>query len=159
MCTYLRSCQLCKPFKNFSACYGTRRFIDMFARVLHWSQPWARSIQSIQKVYQPVYYTFLFASLLNKCVWYFLYTFIFLFSLTREYAYLFYIYIFSLVKRCTILCIAILRNACVCLFDMYFSLPLISAIFFPFYTCIFLFLTLVFFCLLNTHIWLFIFYE
>jgi hypothetical protein len=33
--------------KNFPKCYGTRRFIIVFTRALHWSLSWARSIQSI----------------------------------------------------------------------------------------------------------------
>jgi hypothetical protein len=33
--------------KDFPAFYGTRRFITMFIRALHWSLSWARSIQSI----------------------------------------------------------------------------------------------------------------
>jgi hypothetical protein len=33
--------------KNFSAFYGTRRFITMFARAHHWSLSWSRWIQSI----------------------------------------------------------------------------------------------------------------
>jgi hypothetical protein len=41
----LRSCQFCL-LKNFTAFYGTRRFITMFTKALHWSLSWARSIQS-----------------------------------------------------------------------------------------------------------------
>jgi hypothetical protein len=33
--------------KNSPAFYGTRRFITVFTRALHWSRSWARSIQSI----------------------------------------------------------------------------------------------------------------
>jgi hypothetical protein len=33
--------------KNFPAFYGTRKFITVFTRTLHWSLSWARSIQSI----------------------------------------------------------------------------------------------------------------
>jgi hypothetical protein len=33
--------------KNFPTFYGTRRFITMFKRALHWSISWARLIQSI----------------------------------------------------------------------------------------------------------------
>jgi hypothetical protein len=36
-----------QPLKNFPAFYGTRRFITMFTRALHWSLSWARSIQFI----------------------------------------------------------------------------------------------------------------
>jgi hypothetical protein len=36
-----------QPFKNFSAFYGTRRFITVYTRALHYSKSWARSIQSI----------------------------------------------------------------------------------------------------------------
>jgi hypothetical protein len=32
--------------KNFPAFYGSRRFITVFTRALHWSLSWARSIQS-----------------------------------------------------------------------------------------------------------------
>jgi hypothetical protein len=33
--------------KNFPTFYGTRMFITVFTRALHWSLSWARSIQSI----------------------------------------------------------------------------------------------------------------
>jgi hypothetical protein len=33
--------------KNFPAFYGTRRFVSVLTRALHWSLSWARSIQSI----------------------------------------------------------------------------------------------------------------
>jgi hypothetical protein len=33
--------------KNFLAFYGTRKFITVFTRALHWSISWARSFQSI----------------------------------------------------------------------------------------------------------------
>jgi hypothetical protein len=33
--------------KNFTTFYGTRKFITVFTRALHWSLYWARSIQSI----------------------------------------------------------------------------------------------------------------
>jgi hypothetical protein len=33
--------------KNFSAFYGTRKFITVFTRALHWSLSWAKSIQFI----------------------------------------------------------------------------------------------------------------
>jgi hypothetical protein len=33
--------------KNFPTFYGTRRFINVFTRALHWSLSWARSIQFI----------------------------------------------------------------------------------------------------------------
>jgi hypothetical protein len=33
--------------KNFTAFYGTRRFITVFTRALYWPLSWARSIQSI----------------------------------------------------------------------------------------------------------------
>jgi hypothetical protein len=32
---------------NFSTFYGTRRFITVFARTLHWPPSWARSVRSI----------------------------------------------------------------------------------------------------------------
>jgi hypothetical protein len=50
---YLRSWALLEkppivqPLKNFPTFYGTRRFIAVFRRALHWSLSWARSIQSI----------------------------------------------------------------------------------------------------------------
>jgi hypothetical protein len=33
--------------KNFAPFYGTRRFITVFTRAIHWSLTWAKSIQSI----------------------------------------------------------------------------------------------------------------
>jgi hypothetical protein len=36
-----------QPLENFPAFYGTRRFITVFTRALHWFLSWARSIQSI----------------------------------------------------------------------------------------------------------------
>jgi hypothetical protein len=36
-----------QPLKNFPTFYGTRRFITVFTRVLHWSLSWVRSIHSI----------------------------------------------------------------------------------------------------------------
>jgi hypothetical protein len=33
-----------QPLKKFPAFYGTRRFITVFTRALHWSLSWARSI-------------------------------------------------------------------------------------------------------------------
>jgi hypothetical protein len=50
--TYLRSWALLEkppivqPLKNFPTFYGTRRFITVFTRALHWSLSWARSTQS-----------------------------------------------------------------------------------------------------------------
>jgi hypothetical protein len=50
--TYLRSWALLEkppivqPLKNFPAFYGSRRFITVFTRALHWSLSWARSTQS-----------------------------------------------------------------------------------------------------------------
>jgi hypothetical protein len=35
------------PHKNFPTFYGTRRFLTVFTRALHWSLSWARLIQSI----------------------------------------------------------------------------------------------------------------
>jgi hypothetical protein len=43
-----------KPLKKFSAFYGTRRFITVFTRALHWSLSWARSIQ-----FTPSHYIYL----------------------------------------------------------------------------------------------------
>jgi hypothetical protein len=34
------------PLKNFTAFYGTRRFITVFTRAFHWSLSWGSSIQS-----------------------------------------------------------------------------------------------------------------
>jgi hypothetical protein len=51
--TYLRSWALLEepligqPLKNFPEFYGTRRFITVFTRALHWSLSWALSNQSI----------------------------------------------------------------------------------------------------------------
>jgi hypothetical protein len=42
--TLLEKLQL---FKNYPAFYGTRMYITVFIRALHWSLSWARSIQSI----------------------------------------------------------------------------------------------------------------
>jgi hypothetical protein len=38
-------------FKNFPAFHGTRRFISVFTRALHWSLSWVRSIQPIPSHY------------------------------------------------------------------------------------------------------------
>jgi hypothetical protein len=52
--TYLRSWALLQklpivqPLKNVPGFYGTRKFITVFTRALHWSLSWARLIQSIQ---------------------------------------------------------------------------------------------------------------
>jgi hypothetical protein len=43
--------------KNFSTFYGTRRFITVFTRALHWDLSWARSIQSIP--HYPISLTFI----------------------------------------------------------------------------------------------------
>jgi hypothetical protein len=57
--TYLRSWVLpeklpiVQPLKKFPAFYGTRKFITVFTRALHWSLSWASSIQSI--AYHPTY--------------------------------------------------------------------------------------------------------
>jgi hypothetical protein len=51
--TYIRSWALLEKLpvvqllKNYPVFYGTRRFITVFTRALHWSLSWARSIQSI----------------------------------------------------------------------------------------------------------------
>jgi hypothetical protein len=44
---FLEKLPILQPPKNFSACYGTRRFITAFTRALHWSLSWSRSIQSL----------------------------------------------------------------------------------------------------------------
>jgi hypothetical protein len=41
----LEKLPLVQLLKKFSAFYGTRRFITVFTRALHWSLSWARSIQ------------------------------------------------------------------------------------------------------------------
>jgi hypothetical protein len=43
----LEKLPIVQPIKNFPAFYGTRRFITVFTRFLHWSLSWVRSIQSI----------------------------------------------------------------------------------------------------------------
>jgi hypothetical protein len=43
----LKKPPIVKLLKNFPEFYGTRRFITVFSRVLHWSLSWARSNQSI----------------------------------------------------------------------------------------------------------------
>jgi hypothetical protein len=40
-----------QPLKNFPEFSGTRRFIILFIRALHWFLSWARSIQSIPSHY------------------------------------------------------------------------------------------------------------
>jgi hypothetical protein len=42
----LEKLPIVQPLKKFSAFYGTRGFITVFTRALHWSLSWARSIQS-----------------------------------------------------------------------------------------------------------------
>jgi hypothetical protein len=37
----------CAATQEFRNIFGTRRFITVFTRALHWSLPWARSIQSM----------------------------------------------------------------------------------------------------------------
>jgi hypothetical protein len=44
---FLRSRQIVQLLKNFTAFYGTRKFIAVLIRALHWSLSRARSIQSI----------------------------------------------------------------------------------------------------------------
>jgi hypothetical protein len=43
---FLRSRRLCSH-SNFPAFYGTRMFITVYTKSLHWTLSWARSIQSI----------------------------------------------------------------------------------------------------------------
>jgi hypothetical protein len=43
----LEKLPIVQPLKKFPAFYGTRRFITMFTRAIHWSLSWARSIQSM----------------------------------------------------------------------------------------------------------------
>jgi hypothetical protein len=42
----LEKLQLLQLLKNFPAFYGTRRFITVITRAIHWSLSWAKSIQS-----------------------------------------------------------------------------------------------------------------
>jgi hypothetical protein len=48
----LEKLPIVQPLKKFSAFYGTRRFITMSTRALHWSLSWARTIQSTP--YHPI---------------------------------------------------------------------------------------------------------
>jgi hypothetical protein len=43
----LENLSIVQLLKYFQAFYGTRRFITVFTRILHWSLFWAKSIQSI----------------------------------------------------------------------------------------------------------------
>jgi hypothetical protein len=43
----LEKLPIVQPLKNFPAIYGTRSFITVLTRALHWSLSWARSIQFI----------------------------------------------------------------------------------------------------------------
>jgi hypothetical protein len=45
--TLLKKPPIVQLLKKFQAFYGTRRFITVITRTLHWSRSWARSIQSI----------------------------------------------------------------------------------------------------------------
>jgi hypothetical protein len=44
---FLRSCQLCSHSENSQQYKGTRRFITVFTRALHWSLSWVSPIQSL----------------------------------------------------------------------------------------------------------------
>jgi hypothetical protein len=44
---FLEKLSIVQLLKNFPAFYGTRRFITVFTRTLHWALFWARSIQYI----------------------------------------------------------------------------------------------------------------
>jgi hypothetical protein len=44
---FLEKLPIVQPLKNIPAFYGTRSFISVFTRGLHWSLSWASSIQSI----------------------------------------------------------------------------------------------------------------
>jgi hypothetical protein len=46
----LEKLPLVQPLKNFPAFYGTRRFITVFTRALHYSLSWAISIQSMRSI-------------------------------------------------------------------------------------------------------------
>jgi hypothetical protein len=50
---FLRSCQLCSHSENSQQIKGTRRFITVFTRTLHWYLSWASSIQSLPS--HPIY--------------------------------------------------------------------------------------------------------
>jgi hypothetical protein len=64
MKNYLRSwllfekLQIMQPLKNFPAFYGTRSFIIVLTRTLHYSLFWAASIQSniIPSYFSDIYY-------------------------------------------------------------------------------------------------------
>jgi hypothetical protein len=45
--TLLEKLPILQLLKSFLACYGTRRFVTVFTRALHWPLSWARSIQSV----------------------------------------------------------------------------------------------------------------
>jgi hypothetical protein len=44
---FLEKPRIVQPLENFPTCYGTRRFVAMFTRALHWFLFWARWNQSI----------------------------------------------------------------------------------------------------------------
>jgi hypothetical protein len=62
-CTYLQTWALLDkppivlPLKNFPAIYGTRRYITVLTKALHWSLSWNRSIQSITS--HPIFLRFI----------------------------------------------------------------------------------------------------
>jgi hypothetical protein len=68
--TYLRSWAplekppTVQPPKNLPAFYGTRRFITVFTRALHWFLSWARSTQSTPS--HPISLSYI---LLTFCLW------------------------------------------------------------------------------------------
>jgi hypothetical protein len=45
-----------QPLKNFPAFYGTRRFISVFTRALHWSSPSVTPIQSIRPLLSKIHF-------------------------------------------------------------------------------------------------------
>jgi hypothetical protein len=63
--TFLRSCQLCSHSGNSHQFSGTRRFITVFTRALHWSLFSARSIQSIP--FHPVSRRSILILFINLC--------------------------------------------------------------------------------------------
>jgi hypothetical protein len=44
---FLEKPPIVQPLKNFTTFYGTRRFINVFTRALHWSLFWARPTKSV----------------------------------------------------------------------------------------------------------------
>jgi hypothetical protein len=54
--TFIEKPPVVQPLKNFLPFYGTRRFITVFTRALHWSLSWARPIHSIPSYHGNIYF-------------------------------------------------------------------------------------------------------